>query len=64
MGRVRFHKGHQVIFGQTPSEEALACLIQWTREGKRKIVHPESVAEGRIDLPFPIMQKKKPSIPY
>ncbi len=51
MGRIRFHRGHQVIFGRDPQKEALACVIQWTREGKRKIVYPPSIAEGDIELP-------------
>ncbi len=51
MGRIRFHKGHQAIFGKDPAQEALACVIQWTADGKRKIVYPPSVAEGEIELP-------------
>ena len=51
MGRIRFHKGHQVIFGEDPREEALACVIQWTKHGERKIVYPPSIAEGEIELP-------------
>jgi branched-chain amino acid transport system substrate-binding protein len=48
MGRVRFHQGHQVVFGQDPHEASLACVFQWTRDGERKIVYPPSVAEGEI----------------
>jgi branched-chain amino acid transport system substrate-binding protein len=51
MGRIRFHKGHQVIFGKDPAREALACVVQWTTDGKRKIVYPPSIAEGEIELP-------------
>ena len=51
MGRVRFHKGHQAIFGDDPNQEALACLMQWTEDGKRRIVYPPSLAEGEIELP-------------
>lgn len=51
MGRIIFHKGHQVIFGQDPEKEAVACVIQWTKEGRRKIVYPTSIAEGEIELP-------------
>ncbi|MBU2549428.1 MAG: ABC transporter substrate-binding protein [Proteobacteria bacterium] len=51
MGRLRFHRAHQVVFGDNPEEEALGCLIQWTREGKRRIVYPESLAEGEIQSP-------------
>lgn len=48
MGRIRFHRGHQVIFGKEPEKEALACLFQWTEDGRRKIVYPPSIAEGVI----------------
>jgi branched-chain amino acid transport system substrate-binding protein len=51
MGRIRFHRGHQVIYGENPREEALACVIQWTKEGRRTIVYPPSIAEGEIELP-------------
>jgi branched-chain amino acid transport system substrate-binding protein len=51
MGRIRFHRGHQVVFGEDPREEALACVIQWTREGRRRVVYPPSIAEGEIQLP-------------
>lgn len=51
MGRIRFHKGHQVIFGNNPTEDALACIFQWRKDGRRKIVYPLSVAEGEIELP-------------
>lgn len=50
MGRIRFHRGHQAIFGRDTHQEAVACLIQWTREGKRRIVYPESLAEGEITI--------------
>ena len=53
MGRIRFHRGHQVIFGEDPYEEALACVIQWTGEGGRRVVYPPSIAEGEIALPGP-----------
>jgi branched-chain amino acid transport system substrate-binding protein len=51
MGRVRFHPGHQAIFGDDPQEAALACLFQWRPDGRRVIVHPAAVAEGRVELP-------------
>ena len=50
MGRIRFNKGHQVIYGQDPKETALGAMIQW-RKGKRVIVYPESIAEAKIQLP-------------
>lgn len=51
MGRIRFNEGHQAFFGTDPAVEALACVIQWEEKGKRKIVHPPSIAEGKIELP-------------
>jgi branched-chain amino acid transport system substrate-binding protein len=51
MGRLRFHRGHQAVFGDDPKEEALACVVQWNAQGQRVIVHPQSVAEGRLFLP-------------
>lgn len=51
MGRIRFNKGHQVIYGEDPKETALGCMVQWRKPGERVIVYPESVAEGTIQLP-------------
>jgi len=51
MGRLRFHPGQQVFFGKDPSEAATACLIQWTRDGRRQIVYPPAVADGKIEPP-------------
>ena len=53
MGRIRFHQGHQAIFGNDPHTEALACIFQWQKDGTRKIVYPLSIAEGEILLPSP-----------
>ena len=50
MGRIRFNEGHQVIFGNDPEETAMAAMMQW-QDGKRVIVLPESIAEGKIRLP-------------
>jgi branched-chain amino acid transport system substrate-binding protein len=50
MGRIKFNDGHQVVYGEDPKETALGCMIQW-REGKRVVVYPQSVAEGKIELP-------------
>ena len=52
MGRVRFHRGHQAIYGQDPDQEALACVVQWSKNGGRIIVDPESLAEGKLTLPW------------
>jgi branched-chain amino acid transport system substrate-binding protein len=51
MGRLRFHPSQQVLFGKDPSQAAVACLIQWTRDGRRRIVYPPAVAEGEIEPP-------------
>ncbi len=51
MGRVRFHRGHQAMFGQDPRDSALACVVQWSRSGERRIVFPELLADGQISLP-------------
>lgn len=51
IGRIRFNEGHQVIYGEDPSETALGCMVQWLAPGKRLVVYPESVAEGKIKLP-------------
>lgn len=54
MGLMRFNKGHQVIFGATPQEAAVACLIQWRKPGRRVIVYPPALTEGEIVLPRPL----------
>jgi branched-chain amino acid transport system substrate-binding protein len=58
MGRIKFDKGHQVIYGTDPEKTAVACFFQWTEDGKRKIVYPSSLAEGKIVLP-PWVKKAK-----
>jgi branched-chain amino acid transport system substrate-binding protein len=51
MGRIRFDKGHQVVYGTDPAETAVGAFFQWTDDGSRKIVYPKSLAEGEIVLP-------------
>ena len=51
MGRIKFDAGHQVIYGTDPSQTAVAVFFQWTDDGKRKIVYPPSLAEGKVVLP-------------
>ena len=51
IGRIRFDAGHQTIFGNDPSKAAMGCAIQWREGGKRVVVYPESIAEGKIQLP-------------
>ena len=51
MGLIKFSKSHQVIYGNDPAKEAVGCVFQWTEDGKRVIVYPPSIAEGKIELP-------------
>ncbi len=51
VGRIRFSKDHQVVYGSDPKETALGCVIQWKKPGVRVVVFPESIAEGKIELP-------------
>jgi branched-chain amino acid transport system substrate-binding protein len=51
IGRIKFGKDHQVIYGFDPKETALACGFQWVKPGRREVVFPEAVAEGKIELP-------------
>ena len=51
LGRVKFDAGHQAIYDMNPEESAVAAIFQWTAEGKRRIVFPTSLAEGKIQLP-------------
>lgn len=51
IGRVRFGKDHQVIFGTNPENEALALSFQWQQPGKRVPVYPPIAATGKILLP-------------
>jgi branched-chain amino acid transport system substrate-binding protein len=50
IGRIKFGKSQQVIYGFDPKETALGCVFQW-RQGMRVVVYPETVAEGKIELP-------------
>ncbi len=51
VGRIKFDDGNQVIYGDDPNKAACACVFQWTDDGKRVIVYPESIAEAKIRLP-------------
>jgi len=51
MGRIKYDEGNQVVYGNDPQETALAAVFQWTEDGQRKIVFPESIAEAKIQLP-------------
>ncbi len=51
IGRIRFGKDHQAVFGYDPKETAVGCGFQWQKPGKRVVVFPEGFAEGKIQLP-------------
>jgi len=51
MGRVKFDAGHQAVYGFDPAQTCVSTVFQWTDSGKRIIVFPETIAEGRIQLP-------------
>ncbi len=51
VGRIRFSKDHQVVYGFDPKETALGVGFQWVKPGKRVVVFPETVAEAKIQLP-------------
>lgn len=58
MGKVKFTDGHQVVYGNDPQKEALGGVFQWTEDGKRVIVYPPAIAEGKIQLPSWMKSKK------
>jgi branched-chain amino acid transport system substrate-binding protein len=51
IGRIKFDDGNQVIYGDDPTKTACAAVAQWTADGKRHIVFPEAVADGKIWVP-------------
>lgn len=51
IGRIKFDEGHQVIYDLDPSNTAVACVFQWTEDGQRLNVYPQSIANGKIKLP-------------
>ena len=51
VGRIRFGKDHQAIYGFDPKEGAVGTGFQWVKPGKRAIVFPETFAEAKIQLP-------------
>ena len=58
VGHIKFTPGHQAIYGNDPTKEALGAVFQWTEDGKRVIVYPPAVAEGKIQLPSWMKSKK------
>lgn len=51
MGRIKYDDGHQAVFGFDPKETAVSAVFQWTEDGKRQIVFPQSIADAKIELP-------------
>ncbi len=51
IGKIKFDEGHQVIYGDDPTKTATGCVWQWTKDGKRVIVFPQALADGKIWLP-------------
>lgn len=59
MGRVKFDKGHQVVYGTDPTKEAVAAMFQWSEAGERRIVYPSALAEKKIWAPEWVLKPKK-----
>jgi branched-chain amino acid transport system substrate-binding protein len=57
-GRTRFDNGHQAIYGMDPKETNVAAAFQWMDKGGRVVVFPESIAEGKIQLPAGLKSAK------
>ncbi|MFZ5867329.1 MAG: ABC transporter substrate-binding protein [Thermodesulfobacteriota bacterium] len=51
IGRIKFDEGNQAIYGDDPTQTACGCVAQWTEDGKRVIVFPAALADGKIALP-------------
>ncbi|HOD34309.1 MAG TPA: ABC transporter substrate-binding protein [Syntrophales bacterium] len=50
IGRIRFDKNHQVVYGDDPKETAVCLAYQWLN-GKMVPIYPPAVAEGKVVLP-------------
>jgi branched-chain amino acid transport system substrate-binding protein len=55
IGKVKFDKTHQVVYGTDPGQNALCLAYQW-QDGKQVPIYPPAVAEGKVLLP-PWMKK-------
>ena len=51
IGRIRFGKDHKVVYGNNPKEAAVGFAFQWRANGKRVVVYPELIADGKVVLP-------------
>ncbi len=59
MGRIRFDKGHQVVYGTDPTKEAVAAMFQWSEAGERRIVYPSAIADKKIWAPEWVLKPGK-----
>jgi len=59
MGRVKFDKGHQVVYGTDPAKEAVAVMFQWSEAGEQKIVYPPAIADKKIWAPEWVLKPTK-----
>lgn len=50
IGKIKFNKDHQVVYGVDPKETAMGAAFQWV-DGKRIPVFPKAAAEDKIKLP-------------
>jgi len=50
IGRIKFDKGHQLIFGDNPKTAAVGAVMQW-QNGKMAVVWPQSIASDKIVKP-------------
>ena len=59
MGRVKFDKGHQVVYGTDPTKEAVAVMFQWSEAGEQRIVYPPAIADKKIWAPEWVLKPAK-----
>jgi len=59
MGRVKFDKGNQVVYGTDPTKEAVAVMFQWSEAGEQKIVYPTAIADKKIWAPEWVLKPGK-----
>ncbi len=50
VGRIKFDKGHQLIFGDDPKTAAVGAVFQW-QKGTMAVVWPNSIASAKIVKP-------------
>ena len=53
MGRIKFTKGNQAIYGNNTQTSAVGCFFQWTEDGKRRIVYPQPSQRAGSSCPLP-----------